>query len=60
MFLHVVVNKSINMAKQLYHIQKNIEIYLYKLYIGTYYEVHNVINTHKNIASVITVLTVST
>ena len=45
--LQALVNKSINMVKQLYYSKmysKNIKIYLSKLlYIGMYYEVNDVI-----------------
>ena len=44
--LQMLVNKSIDMAKQLYYSEihsKNIEIYLSKLYNGTYYEFDDVI-----------------
>ena len=44
--LQTLVNNSINMIKQLYYSKihlKNIEIYLSKLYLGTYCEVHDVI-----------------
>ena len=43
--LQALVNKSVNMVKQLYYSQlhlKNIKIYLSKLYIGMYSEVHYV------------------
>ena len=43
--LQVLVNKSVNMVKQLYYSEihlKNIEIYLSKLYIGKHSEVNDV------------------
>ena len=42
----MLVNKSVNMVKQLYYSEihsKNIEIYLFKLYTGKYSEVNDVI-----------------
>ena len=42
--LQVLVNKSVNMVKQLYYSEihsKNIKIYLSKLYTGKYSEVNN-------------------
>ena len=44
--LQALVNKSVNMVKQLYYSEihsKNIEIYLSKLYTGKYSEVNDVI-----------------
>ena len=46
MFYRRLVNKSVNMVKQLYYSEihsKNIEIYLSKLYTGKYSEVNDVI-----------------
>ena len=57
--LQVLVNKSVNMVKQLYYSEihsKNIEIYLSKLYIGKYSQFNDVKTPYLLIAGTLLII----